>query len=71
MCIGRPGVVMDLAHTVRIGLGGVAVRVLESRMDTPSLRLLGKGLGEMMGPGGPTEPVLVMSSVGIVGVVMC
>ena len=71
MSICRPGVVMDLVDTVKIGLGGVAVRVLESRMGTPPLGLLGKGLREMVRPGGSTEPVFVMSSVGIVGVVMC
>ncbi len=71
MSICRPGVVMDLADTAGIGLGGGAVRVMERRMGTPSLGLLGKGLREMVRPGGSTEPVLVMNSVGIVGVLMC
>ena len=71
MSVCWPGVVLNLANIVGVGLGGGSVRVMESRMGTPPLWLLGKGLRKMVGPGRSTEPVLVMNSVGVVGVVMC
>ena len=71
MSVCWPGIVLNLTNVVGVGVRGGSIRFVEGRMCTPPFWLLWKGLRKMMEPGRSTESVFVMSSVGVVGVVMC
>ena len=61
MTVGRPAV-LNMADMVGTGLRVRAVRSMESGKVAPPFRLLGKGLGVLLGPRGSVEPIGRVSS---------